>query len=311
MKPALIEHSLTRTLSDMDNSWYTLLTMNTAPHYDLEYGRATEFGRTLMNSTLTLAVALNIVANDCHGAPIEIDRCDLKAPMFGGDTLRLTSSIESPADDGTVRIRSVGANQEGTVVIELEQRMMPGGVDDLLAAAVARSGAALEPGSEAAFTTPTIAPAFDDFSVGDRYDHGAGRTILADEAIQLALTSLNRSPLYFDRHLARSKGLPDVMVDPGLLFAITLGLSVRHTTQRSVANLGWRGARLHEPVHPGDTLYAETEVVGARRSATRPDRGIVTVRTLGRNQRGQVATSFQRAFLIQDRASRENPAIRS
>ncbi len=299
-----IEHALSRTLSDVDNSWYTLLTLNTAPHFDLEYGKTAEFGRTLMNSTFTLSVALNIVANDCPGHLVAIDSCRLTAPMFGGDTLSVRSQAEAEAD-GTLRISSVGRSQEGTEVIVLDHRVRAGGADHVLAelAAQARSAPALPPGRS--FATPTVSPTLDDFTVGDRYDHGIGRTILADEAISLALVSLNRNPLHFNRHLARSNGLPDILVDPGLLFAITLGLSVRHTTQRSVANLGWVGARLHHPAHPGDTLYAETEILGVRRSASRPGQGIVTARTLGRNQRDQVVASFERNFLIKDRASRE------
>ncbi len=299
-----IEHALSRTLTDVDNSWYTLLTLNTAPHFDHEYGKAAEFGRTLMNSTFTLAVALNIVANECPGRLVGLDICRLTAPMFGGDTLSIRSRVET-GEHGLLRISSVGRSQDGTEVIVLDQRVRPDGTDPVAAAlaAQARTAPLLPP--ERSFATPVIAPALDDFTVGDRYDHEVGRTILADEAISLALVSLNRDPLHFDRHLARFRGLPDILVDPGLLFAITLGLSVRHTTQRSVANLGWKDARLHHPAHPGDTLYAETEVVSVRRSASRPGQGIVGVRTLGRNERDQVVASFERSFLIKDRTSRE------
>ncbi len=299
-----IEHALSRTLSDVDNSWYTLLTLNTAPHFNLEYGKTAEFGRTLMNSTFTLSVALNIVANECPGQFVEIESCRLTAPMFGGDTLSVRSRVETE-ENGLLRISSVGRSQEGSEVIALDYRVRPAGVYDVAVELATQAQTAPATPPSRSFATPVVGPALDDFTPGDRYDHEVGRTILADEAISLALISLNRNPLYIDRHLARSKGLPDILIDPGLLFAITLGLSVRHTTQRSVANLGWTSVRLHHPAHPGDTLYAETEVLGVRRSVSRPGQGIVSVRTLGRNQRDQVVASFERNFLIKNRTSRK------
>ena len=299
-----IEHALSRTLSDVDNSWYTLLTMNTAPHFDLEYGKSTEFGRTLMNSTFTLSVVLNIVANDCPGHLIAVDNCRLIAPLFGGDSLSVRSTFEE-SSDGLLRIDSIGRNQKGVDVIALTFRIQSGGVEMAAAATVRQASAAPVLDPARVFATPVIGPALDDFVLGDRYDHGLGRTVVADEAIMLALASLSRNPLHIDRHAAQGSGLPDLLIDPGLLFAITLGLSVKHTTQRSVANLGWIDARLHHPALPGDTLYAETEVLGVRCSSSRPGQGIVTVRTLSRNQRDQVVASFQRSFLITDRASRD------
>ncbi len=233
-----IDHALSRTLSDVDNSWYTLLTLNTAPHFDLEYGKTAEFGRTLMNSTFTLSVALNIVANECPGQFVLIDNCRLTAPMFGGDTLSVRSRIETD-ENGMVRISSVGRNQNGVETITLDHRIRPGDLDHVAAelAEQARTAPALAPGRS--FATPVVGPALDDFTPGDRFDHGLGRTIFADEAVSLALISLNRNPLHFDRHLARAKGLPDILVDPGLLFAITS--ACRSGIRRSGPSPTWDG----------------------------------------------------------------------
>jgi acyl dehydratase len=63
-------------------------------------------------------------------------------------------------------------------------------------------------------------------------------------------------------------------------------------------NLGWKEIRLPKPVFVGDTLWSETEVTEVRESASRPQYGIVSVRTRGLNQRDEVVCEFERSFLI-------------
>ena len=132
---------------------------------------------------------------------------------------------------------------------------------------------------------------------------------VTDEGIWIALLSMNTDPLFFDRHVARGAGLDDLLIDRCFVLSIVVGLSVKHLTQRSVANLGWRDVRFHHPVYPGDTLYAESEVVAVRSSSSRPDQGIVTVRTCGRNQRSDPVVSYERMFLTQTRQARERSGV--
>lgn len=78
-------------------------------------------------------------------------------------------------------------------------------------------------------------------------------------------------------------------------------MSVSDVSQKSKANLGWKEIRLTAPVFCGDTLYAETEVLEKRESASRPGDGIVTVKTIGRNQDGFAVCDFVRSMLVPKR----------
>ena len=77
-----------------------------------------------------------------------------------------------------------------------------------------------------------------------------------------------------------------------------VGMSVSDLSQKAVANLGWDNIKMTHPMFPGDTLYAESEVLEKRESSSRPEQGIVTVKTIGKNQRGTVVCTFNRTMLI-------------
>jgi len=80
--------------------------------------------------------------------------------------------------------------------------------------------------------------------------------------------------------------------------ALMVGMSVTDVSQKAIANLGWTDIRLTHPLFAGDTLYAESEVMDKRESASRPGAGIVTVKTVGLNQDGKVIGTFSRTMLI-------------
>jgi itaconyl-CoA hydratase len=81
-------------------------------------------------------------------------------------------------------------------------------------------------------------------------------------------------------------------------FGIVCGMSVRSTSGRAVANLGWDRIRLLAPVFAGDTLYAHSEILAKRPSASRPGQGIVTCETTGVTAAGTTFLTFQRSFLV-------------
>jgi itaconyl-CoA hydratase len=83
--------------------------------------------------------------------------------------------------------------------------------------------------------------------------------------------------------------------------ALLVGMSVTDVSQKAIANLGWKDIRMPHPVFAGDTLYAESEVLEKRESASRPTAGIVTVRTTGTNQDGKVVCVFERTILVAKR----------
>jgi itaconyl-CoA hydratase len=142
---------------------------------------------------------------------------------------------------------------------------------------------------------------FEDFAVGDVYEHRPGRTITQADNTWFTLLTMNTHPLHFDEQYGKASEFGRCLVASPLTVAILVGMSVTDVSQKAIANLGWREIRLPHPVFPGDTLYAESEVLEARESRSRPEAGLVTVRTTGRNQDGTVVCTFERTILVAKR----------
>jgi len=138
---------------------------------------------------------------------------------------------------------------------------------------------------------------FEDFEVGDVYEHPLGRTIGQADNVWLTLLTLNSNPIHFDAALAARTEFGRPLVDSTVTLALVTGLSVSDVSQNGV-NLGWDKVRLPHPVFEGDTLYARSEVLEARPSRSRPHMGIVRVRTTGRNQDGDVVIEFERSIMV-------------
>jgi acyl dehydratase len=139
---------------------------------------------------------------------------------------------------------------------------------------------------------------YEDFTIGDVYEHRPGRTLTETDNQWFTLLTMNTHPLHFDAEYAGASEFGRCIVASPLTLAILVGMSVSDVSQKAVANLGWREIRMTAPVFPGDTLYAESEVLDKRESKSRPTAGIVTVRTLGRNQAGVVVCEFERTILV-------------
>ena len=142
---------------------------------------------------------------------------------------------------------------------------------------------------------------YEDFTVGDVYEHRPGRTITQTDNIWFTLLTMNTHPLHFDEEYGRQSEFGRCIVASPFTVALMVGMSVTDVSQKAIANLGWTDIKLTHPVFAGDTLYAESEVLGKRESKSRPDAGIVTVRTTGKNQTGEVVCSFDRTILVQRR----------
>ncbi len=142
---------------------------------------------------------------------------------------------------------------------------------------------------------------WEDFTVGDVYEHRPGRTITQTDNIWFTLLTMNTHPLHFDEEYARHSEFGRCLVSSPFTVALLVGMSVTDVSQKAIANLGWTDIKLTHPVFAGDTLYAESEVLGKRESKSRPDAGIVSVRTIGKNQSGDVVCSFDRTILVQRR----------
>jgi itaconyl-CoA hydratase len=144
---------------------------------------------------------------------------------------------------------------------------------------------------------------YEDFEIGATYEHRPGRTISEADNTWFTLLTMNTHPIHFDAEYARHSEFGRPLVVSTLTLSLLVGMSVSDTSQKAIANLGWDKIRLPKPVFIGDTLYAESTVLDKRESKSRPDQGIVTIRTLGRNQRQEVVCEFDRTMLVMRRGN--------
>ena len=146
---------------------------------------------------------------------------------------------------------------------------------------------------------------FEDLEPGTRFTHTLGRTISeADNVLFCALT-LNTQPLHLNADFAAKSPFGQRIVNGLLTQALVVGLSVSELTEGTiVANLGYDKVVHPNPVFHGDTVYAETEVLEKRESASRPDCGIVRLRQVGRKPDGTEVVSFERTVLFYRRGGK-------
>lgn len=146
---------------------------------------------------------------------------------------------------------------------------------------------------------------FEDFVVGDVYQHPIGRTISEADSTWITQLTCNTNQNHFNAHLAASNPITDgkIIVNSGLTVALVLGLSVIDMSQNAVANLGWTDIKLTHPVYVGDTIYAESICLSKRESSSRPEMGMITMFTRGLNQHGDVIVSWERTVMIPKRTS--------
>jgi itaconyl-CoA hydratase len=142
---------------------------------------------------------------------------------------------------------------------------------------------------------------YEDFEVGDIYEHRPGRTISETDNTWFTLLTMNTHPLHFDHVYASKSEFGQPLVNSCLTLSIVVGMSVSDISQKAVGNLGWNDIKLTAPVFAGDTIYAESEVLHKRESVKRPTQGIVTVRTVGKKADGTQFMSFERTVLVPKR----------
>jgi 2-methylfumaryl-CoA hydratase len=149
-------------------------------------------------------------------------------------------------------------------------------------------------------TKTTSGNFFEDFKVGHVFRHAVPRTITdGDLALYIALTG-DRRPLHCSAEFARALGFRRETAHDLLVFHIVFGRAVQEISLNSPANLGYADVRFVRPVYSGDTLRAETEVLG-KRETSRDDVGIVWVHTKGFNQRGEIVLQFYRWAMVNKR----------
>jgi itaconyl-CoA hydratase len=139
---------------------------------------------------------------------------------------------------------------------------------------------------------------YEDFEVGDVYEHPLGRTVLSVDNSWFTLLSQNTNPIHFDHHYASQTEFGKPLVDSTFTLALVTGQSVTDISQNALANLGWDEVRLPSPVFEGDTIYSRSEVLEKRESKSRPNVGIVSFKTTGYNQDGKTVIEFKRTVMV-------------
>lgn len=139
---------------------------------------------------------------------------------------------------------------------------------------------------------------YEEFTVGDIYEHRPGRTITKTDNIWFTLLTMNTHPMHFDDEYAKKSEFGKCIVCSPFTVALMVGMSVTDVSQKAIANLGWDDIKMTFPLFEDDTLYCESEVLDKRESKSRPGAGIVTVKSTGFNQDGKQVCSFVRKMLI-------------
>src|SRR6185436_2641217 len=145
----------------------------------------------------------------------------------------------------------------------------------------------------------------EEFEEGAVYRHWPAKTVTEADDHLFCLLTMNHHPLHInDVYAAGSQQGRNVVVGP-LVYSLALGMSVSDVSGKAIANLATDELRHPAPVFHGDTLFAESEVLEVRPAQSKPDRGIVKVRTDVYNQRNELVATFRRAVLIPRRSPGE------
>jgi 2-methylfumaryl-CoA hydratase len=141
---------------------------------------------------------------------------------------------------------------------------------------------------------------FEDFRVGETIRHATPRTLNAgDASLYSALYGTRFAPQSAET-FARAIGYPASPIDDLLAFHVVFGKTVPDVSLNAVANLGYADCRFLKPVYPGDTLSSASEVIGLKENSNRQS-GVVYVRSLGSNQRGEIVVDYVRWVMVRKR----------
>ncbi len=146
---------------------------------------------------------------------------------------------------------------------------------------------------------------FEDLEVGARFRHATGRTVTETDNTLFCALTMNTQPLHINADFAAQTQFGQRIVNGLYTLALVVGLSVAELSEGTiVANLGYDKVVHPNPVFHGDTLYAETEVLDKRESASKPDRGVVRLRQVGRKADGTVVVELERTAMFLKRGQR-------
>lgn len=289
------------TLSQQDNVDEALDTLNGAMlHYDAHYAAGTAWQRPLMVSTLTLQRLVGMAGKTYarRSAITGFEEIVLNGPLFGGDTLYAASEVLAcdPASRG-ITVRLIGHKPDGAEVARLTCRMafaLEDSAPDAPPATEPRF-AAYHPGEDGSLVEQS-GLFFEDLVAGESFVHAPRRSFWPEEVAAHAWRAMELAPQHQDLAWLAGSHARQTVPEAFLIGAVT-ALTTR-CFGRVSANLGWKDVQLPRPVHAGETIEAESTILDARPSRSRPDEGVVSVTTLARNQDGDTVLRFHRTLLV-------------
>jgi acyl dehydratase len=143
---------------------------------------------------------------------------------------------------------------------------------------------------------------YEDFEPGDIYRHWPGKTITEYDNHLFSMITMNHHPLHTNDWYAAQTPQGKNVVVGNLVYSIVLGLSVPDVSGSAVANLEIETLKHPKPTFHGDTIYAETRVLG-KQLTSKGDRGIISVETKGVNQRAEEVCYFTRKLMVWTQAA--------
>jgi acyl dehydratase len=138
----------------------------------------------------------------------------------------------------------------------------------------------------------------EEFEEGATYKHWPAKTVTEADDHLFCLITMNHHPLHLNDEYARQSQHGRNVVVGTLVYSLALGMSVGDISGKAIANLATEELSHPAPVFHGDTLYAQSEVLEVRPSQSKPDRGVVKVKTDVYNQRNELVATFKRAVLV-------------
>lgn len=145
---------------------------------------------------------------------------------------------------------------------------------------------------------------FDELEVGQRITHTRARTVTETDNVLFSGLTMNTQPLHLDEEFAKKSQFGRRIVNGIFTFGVVIGITVPDLTEGTiVVNLGYEKVNHPNPVFAGDTISVETEVIEKRSSESKPDRGVVRLRHLGKNQKGEVVVEVERAVMFLKRGA--------
>jgi itaconyl-CoA hydratase len=298
--------------TQQDNAEEALDTLNNAQlHYDSHYAAVSEWRRPLGVSTATLQRLIGMTSRTFYRRRrfLGFDEIAMTRPLYGGDTLyartRVAEIAEGDGEAGVLALVTEGENQRGESVARILYRAeiyrRGRHPEDAAVGAVAEEERfrLYHPRADGALVEQS-GLYFEDFVVGETFEHWPGIAISAAESRRHALRALECNPRYADPLYARAVfGREPDLFEPFVIGAVT-ALTTR-TFGRVAANLGWRNVVLPRPVRPAETIRAVSTILAKRESASRPQQGILSVETTALGEDEAPICRFERTLLVYKR----------